>query len=41
MLAVKQSHATEEISRDAIRIVTVLGDGVSETARHLGINAPL
>jgi transposase-like protein len=38
-MAEKRRHDTEEFTREAIRRVTGPGDGVSETARHLGLNA--
>ena len=41
MMAEKRRQDTEEFKRDAMRLVTEQGDGVSETARHLGINAHL
>jgi transposase len=39
MMAEKGRQYTEEFKREAIRLVTEQGYGVSETARHLGINA--
>jgi transposase len=39
MMAEKRRQYTEEFKREAIRLVTEQGYGVSETARHLGINA--
>ena len=38
-MAEKRRHYTEEFKREAIRLVTEQGYGVSETARNLGINA--
>ena len=38
-MAEKRRQYTEEFKRDAIRLVTEQGDGVSETARNLGIKA--
>jgi transposase len=35
----KRRNYDDEFKRAAIRLVTVNGHGVSETARHLGINA--
>jgi transposase len=39
MMAEKRRQYTEEFKREAIRLVTEQGYGVSETARNLGINA--
>lgn len=39
MKAEKRRQYTEEFKREAIRLVTEQGYGVSETARNLGINA--
>ena len=39
MQAEKRRNYTEECKREAIRLVTEQGYGVSETARTLGINA--
>jgi transposase len=39
MMAEKRRQYTEEFKREAIRLVTEQGDGVSETARNLGRNA--
>jgi transposase len=39
MMAEKRRQYTEEFKREAIRLVTEHGYGVSETARNLGINA--
>jgi transposase len=39
MIAEKRRQYTEEFKREAIRVVTEQGYGVSETARNLGINA--
>jgi transposase len=41
MMAEKRRQYTEEFKREAIRVVTEQGDGVSETARTLGINTPM
>lgn len=38
MLAEKRRSYTAECKREAMRLVTEQGDGVAETARHLGIN---
>ena len=39
MMAEKRHQYTEEFKREAIRLVTEQGYGVSEAARNLGINA--
>jgi transposase len=39
MMAEKRREYTEEFKREALRLVTEQGYGVSETARNLGINA--
>ena len=39
MMAEKRRQYTEEFKREAIRLVTEQGYGVSEAARNLGINA--
>ena len=39
MMAEKRRQSTEEFKREAIRLVTEQGYGVSATARNLGINA--
>ena len=41
MIAEKRRQYTEECTREAIRLVTEQGYRVSETARHLGINAQM
>jgi transposase len=41
MMAEKRRQYTAEFKREAIRLVTEPGDGVSEAARNLGINAHL
>ena len=38
-MAEKRRHYGDEFKREAVRLVTEQGYGVSETARHLGINA--
>jgi len=38
-MAEKRRHDGGEFTREAVRLVTEQGYGVSETARHLGINA--
>jgi transposase-like protein len=40
-MAEKRRHNTEEVTREGIRLVPEPGDGVSETAHHLGINAQM
>ena len=40
-MSVKRRNYDDEFKRAAIRLVTVNGHGVSETARNLGINAKL
>ena len=40
-MAEKRRNYGDECKREAVRLVTEQGDGVSETARHLGINAPM
>ena len=37
----KRRNDGDEFKREAVRWVTEPGDGVSETARHLGLNAPM
>jgi transposase len=37
----KNRKYTEEFKREAVRLVTVQGYGVSEAARNLGINASM
>jgi transposase len=39
MMAEKRRQYTEEFKREAMRVVTEQGYGVSESARNLGINA--
>lgn len=39
MMAAKRRQDREAFNREAIRLVTEPGDRVSETARHLGLNA--
>jgi transposase len=39
MMAEKRRQYTEEVKREALRLVTEQGYGVSETARNLGITA--
>jgi transposase len=41
MKAEKRRQYTEECKREALRLVTAQGYGVSETARNLGINAQM
>ena len=41
MMAEKRRQYTEAFTREAVRLVTEPGYGVSETARNLGINAPM
>ena len=41
MMAEKRHNYTEEFKREAVRLVTEQGYGVSETARNLGINAKM
>lgn len=41
MMAAKRRQSTEECTREALRLVTEQGDGVSETARQLGSKAHL
>ena len=41
MMVEKRRQYTEEFKREAMRLVTEQGYGVSETARHLGINAQM
>ena len=38
-MAEKRRHYGDEFKREAVRLVTEQGYGVSETARNLGINA--
>ena len=38
-MAEKRRHEGDEFKREAVRLVTEQGYGVSETARNLGINA--
>jgi transposase len=38
-MAEKRRNSGDEFKREAVRLVTEHGYGVSETARHLGINA--
>ena len=38
-MSAKRRNDTDEFKREAIRLVTAHGDGVSETARNLGRNA--
>jgi transposase len=38
-MAEKRRHYGDEFTREAVRLVTAHGYGVSETARNLGINA--
>ena len=41
MMGAKRRNYDDEFKRAAIRLVTVNGHGVSETARNLGINATM
>ena len=41
MMAEKRRNYSEEFKREAIRLATEQGYGVSETARNLGINAKM
>jgi transposase len=41
MMAEKRRNYTEEFKREALRLVTEQGYGVSATARNLGINAKM
>jgi transposase len=40
-MAEKRRHSGDAFKREAVRLVTEQGYGVSETARNLGINAPM
>jgi transposase len=37
----KRPIYTEEFKREAVRLITVQGDGVAEAARNLGLNASM
>jgi len=39
MMAEKRQTDTAEFTREAVRLVTVQGDGVAKAARHVGSNA--
>jgi transposase len=39
MMTEKRQTSTAECTREAVRLVTVDGDGVAEATRNLGINA--
>ena len=41
MMTEKRRNYSDEFKREAVRLVTEQGDGVSETARNLGINTPM
>jgi transposase-like protein len=40
-MAEKRRRHGDEFTREAVRLVTEPGDGVAETARHLGLNATM